>query len=134
MFLGGGAGGGTRTPTGRARRIFLPSTAFAAAGRTSVWGLDYPFTMPAGCPVGLGAARLVSTPSAISCGLARDYQLKGFPEFEQFYFGDFPPSTQFGLSPLRLPFRHARTPRGVIGMNFSLAKTDKAEISQKYFC
>lgn len=86
---------------------------------TSVWGLDYPFTMPIGCPVGLGAARLVSTPSVVSYGLARDYQLKGFPEFEQFYFGDFPPSTQFGLSPLRLPFRHARTPRGVIGRKFS---------------
>lgn len=83
--------------------------------------------------MGLGAARLVSTPSVVSYGLARDYQLKGFPEFEQFYSGDFPPSTQFGLSPLRLPFRHARTPRGVIGRKFSLAKTDKAEIAEKYF-
>lgn len=46
---------------------------------------------------GLGAARLVSTPSAISCGLARDYQLKGFPEFEQFYISDFSLSTQFGF-------------------------------------
>ena len=41
-----GAGGGTRTPTGKARRIFLPTTAFAAAPCRSVWGLDYPFTLP----------------------------------------------------------------------------------------
>lgn len=45
---------------------------------------------------GLGAARLVSTPSsALSrCGLARDCQLKGFPEFEQFCIAGFPASTQ----------------------------------------
>jgi hypothetical protein len=41
-------------------------------------------------------------------GLARDCQSKGFPEFGQFYFVGFPTSTQFYLSPLRLPFRHAR--------------------------
>lgn len=44
-----GAGGGTRTPTGRARRIFLPATAFTAARQIAcagVCGLDYPFTMP----------------------------------------------------------------------------------------
>lgn len=56
-----GAGGGTRTPTGLAAlRIFLPATAFAAA-RMGVCGLDYPFTMPR--DRGVGAARLVSTPS-----------------------------------------------------------------------
>jgi hypothetical protein len=58
----------------------------------------------------LGAARLVSTPSkrlSLS-GLARDCHLTGFPEFEQFYTLGFPEGTQFGLSPLRLPFRHAR--------------------------
>lgn len=92
---GGGAGGGTRTPTGRARRIFLPSTAFAAAGRGQRLGSGLSLHHACGCPSGLGAARLVSTPSAISCGLARDYQLKGFPEFEQFYISDFPLSTQF---------------------------------------
>lgn len=41
-------------------RIFLPSTAFAAA-RTRVCGLDYPFAVAVVTAV--GAARLVSTPS-----------------------------------------------------------------------
>jgi hypothetical protein len=64
---------------------------------------------------GLGAARLVSTPStALSRrSLARDRHLTGFPEFEQFCTARFRVGTQFGLSPLRLPFRHARlTERG----------------------
>jgi hypothetical protein len=53
----------------------------------------------------VGAARLVSTPSAVlsRCGLARDRHLTGFPEFEQFCIAGFPASTQSGLSPLRLP-------------------------------
>ena len=53
----------------------------------------------------LGAARLVSTPSAVLSrrGLARDRHLTGFPEFEQFCIAGFPASTQSGLSPLRLP-------------------------------
>lgn len=59
----------------------------------------------------LGAARLVSTPSRRSelqrawLGIA----ISGFPEFEQFYIPGFPGGTQSSLSPLRLPFRHART-------------------------
>jgi hypothetical protein len=59
---------------------------------------------------GLGAARLVSTPSIMLShhSLARDCHLKGFPEFEQFCTVCFHAGTQFGLSPLRLPFRHAR--------------------------
>jgi hypothetical protein len=65
-----------------------------------VCGLDYPFTM-----LRVGAARLVSTPSAVLSrrGLARDRHLTGFPEFEQFCIAGFPASTQSGLSPLRLP-------------------------------
>ena len=70
---------------------------------SDVRGLDYPFTLA----FALGAARLVSTPSL--SGLARDCHLKGFPEFGQFYAGGFPPRTQVSSSPLRLPFRHART-------------------------
>jgi hypothetical protein len=75
-----------------------------------VCGLDYPFAVPR-IDWGLGAARLVSTPSALLSlgGLARDCHLTGFPEFEQFYSLGFPKGTQFGLSPLRLPFRHARS-------------------------
>lgn len=62
---------------------------------------------------GLGAARLVSTPSTMLShhSLARDRHLTGFPEFEQFYTARFRAGTQFGLSPLRLPFRHARIHR-----------------------
>ena len=53
---------------------------------------------------GLGAARLVSTPSrSVAPGLARDCHFTGFPEFEQFCIAGFPASTQVGLSPLRLP-------------------------------
>ena len=64
------------------------------SGVSDVCGLDYPFTVPR--ERGLGAARLVSTPSATlsRCGLARDCQLKGFPEFEQFCIAGFPVSTQ----------------------------------------
>ena len=53
----------------------------------------------------VGAARLVSTPSPMLSrrGLARDRHFTGFPEFEQFCIAGFPASTQFGLSPLRLP-------------------------------
>ena len=87
----------------KAQRIFIPATAFAAT-RSGVCGLDYPFTM---LRLGrrVGAARLVSTPSAVlsHCGLARDRHLTGFPEFEQFCIAGFPASTQSGLSPLRLP-------------------------------
>jgi hypothetical protein len=60
-----------------------------------VRGLDYPFTMP--FTQGLGAARLVSTPSSngSSVGsLARDCHFKGFPEFEQFCSADFSARTQ----------------------------------------
>jgi hypothetical protein len=51
-----------------ALRIFMPSAAFAARMRAlsersrQVCGLDYPFTLPRKIR-GLGAARLVSTPS-----------------------------------------------------------------------
>lgn len=49
----------------------------------------------------VGAARLVSTPSCFQAWLG--ITSKGFPEFEQFCFARFHTSTQFGLSPLRLP-------------------------------
>jgi len=52
-----------------------------------VRGLDYPFTIPP--DGGLGAARLVSTPSRkirAWLGIA----IQGFPDFEQFYSAGFP--------------------------------------------
>src|SRR2546427_12989234 len=94
--------GGVEPPWACARRIFLPSTAFAALDE--VWSLDYPFTVPRTLVRWLGAARLVSTPSrSVPPGLARDCHFTGFPEFEQFCIVGFPASTQVGLSPLRLP-------------------------------
>jgi len=58
----------------------------------------------------LGAARLVSTPSRpeISVQAWLGIAISGFPEFGQFCIAGFPASTQVSLSPLRLPFRHAR--------------------------
>ncbi len=93
--------GGLEPPQTFVLRIFIPATAFAAA-IFGVCGLDYPFTLARlerrhhtsnSTREALGAARLVSTPSL--SGLARDRHVKGFPEFEQFYFPGFPGSTQF---------------------------------------
>ena len=67
-FAFGGAGGGSRTHTGReALRIFIPAAAFAARarrGRAPACGLWSGLSLHR-LPVlwGLGAARLVSTPS-----------------------------------------------------------------------
>jgi hypothetical protein len=106
--------GGLEPPRASARRIFLPTTAFAAARGTParLWsGLS--LRRAPDDSQGLGAARLVSTPSTMLShhGLARDRHFTGFPEFEQFYTARFHAGTQFGLSPLRLPFRHARIHR-----------------------
>jgi hypothetical protein len=55
--------------------------------------------------------------------LARDRHLKGFPEFEQFCISGFPREhSSFGLSPLRLPFRHARLPLPAIVSDLPIAK------------
>lgn len=51
---------------------------------------------------------------ALTPGLARGCQMKGFPEFERFYSLRFPRGTQFSLSPLRLPFRHTRFVRSLL--------------------
>ncbi|CAN5164840.1 hypothetical protein BH09PSE3_BH09PSE3_16410 [soil metagenome] len=100
-----------------------------------VCGLDYPFTMLRP-DRSLGAARLVSTPSATlsRCGLARDRHVTGFPEFEQFCIAGFPVSTQFSLSPLRLPipprpryrsgYRSSRAPRQGFSAGFQTHDVD----------
>ena len=125
----GGAGGGTRTPMGDARRIFLPTTAFAAApkGAFGVW------TIPSPCSAG---AEGRCCPSSLYTfplpGLARDCHVTGFPEFEQFYVAGFPARTQVWLSPLRLPFRHARKPSSsIVGGGFA-AKDDVQLIPAKF--
>ena len=103
---GGGAGGGTRTPTGLAAlRIFIPATAFAAALRRLGSGLSLHLAPSPGvrcCP-----SSLYTFPRA---GLARDYHFTGFPEFEQFYVADFPARTQVVQVRCVYQFRHARTP------------------------
>jgi hypothetical protein len=68
-----------------------------------VWTIPSPFPMR-----GLGAARLVSTPSRKHFRAWLGIAISGFPDFEQFYAVGFPMGTQPCLSPLRLPFRHAR--------------------------
>src|SRR5438094_8149400 len=73
-----------------------------------VCGLDYPFTISRKVR-GLGAARLVSTPSRLYLfrrawlGIA----IAGFPEFEQFCIAGFPASTQvfFNSSASAIPPR-----------------------------
>src|SRR5208337_1950113 len=58
----------------------------------AVWTIPSPYPRS---DRGLGAARLVSTPSRSAApGLARDCHLTGFPEFEQFCIASFPASTQ----------------------------------------
>ena len=48
--------------------------------------------------------------NAVQPGLARDRHFTGFPEFEQFCIAGFPGEhSSFASSPVRLPFRHART-------------------------
>lgn len=106
--------GGLEPPRANARRIFLPATAFAAARGLPLARLGSGLSLHrAPQKRGIGAARLVSTPSTMLShdDLARDRHLTGFPEFEQFCTARFRVGTQFGLSPLRLPFRHARIHR-----------------------
>src|SRR5271155_5647636 len=64
-----------------------------------VCGLDYPFTVPRKIR-GLGAARLVSTPSWSECWMRKNMEhafqawlgiaISGFPEFGQFCIAGFP--------------------------------------------
>ena len=75
-----------------------------------VCGLDYPFTFPRKIR-GLGAARLVSTPSRLECsgrawlGIA----ISGFPEFGQFCIAGFPGEHSNSLQVRCVcRFRHAR--------------------------
>jgi hypothetical protein len=78
-------------------------------GSRQVCGLDYPFTLLRKIR-SLGAARLVSTPSRlVSLRAWLGIAIQGFPEFEQFCIAGFPDEhSSFSLSPLRMPFRHAR--------------------------
>jgi len=96
---GGVRAEGLEPSRGYPQRIFVPSTAFAAPPRAFVGlaslrsGLSLHHAQ---IRLGLGAARLVSTPSRRGCrrrawlGIA----ITGFPEFGQFCIAGFPASTQ----------------------------------------
>ncbi len=87
----------------------MPSTAFAAQMRRlarsrQVCGLDYPFTLPLKIR-GLGAARLVSTPSRLESysGLGSGLPLQVSPNLGSSASPVSRRALKFGLSPLRLP-------------------------------
>jgi hypothetical protein len=116
---------GIEPSRGYPQRIFVPSTTFAASPNAfalqRVCGLDYTFTLARArlrcCPSSLYTFASVAQPNTLGSGLP----VTGSPEFEQFCSPSFPRGTQFCLSPLRLPFRHARTNRN-LAINGSLAK------------
>lgn len=71
---------GLEPARGYPRQIFLPTTVFTADDRAAeaagpVCSLDYPFIIAS--TLTLDAARLVSTPSGPSPGLARDWHRPG---------------------------------------------------------
>ena len=109
-----GAGGGSRTHTGRETlRIFIPAAAFAAlteapSAQRRVCGLDYPFTFSRCSGLRCCPSSLYTFPAEISIRAWLGIAIAGFPEFGQFCIAGFPASTQVSLSPLRMPFRHAR--------------------------
>jgi hypothetical protein len=114
-----GAGGGSRTLTGRkALRIFIPTAAFAARARRrpapacGLWsGLSLhllPLLSSAAPGLRCCPSSLYTFPAEISVQAWLGIAIAGFPEFGQFCIVGFPASTQVSLSPLRLPFRHAR--------------------------
>jgi hypothetical protein len=83
------------------------ATPVGAHARFAVWTIPSPSP---GKARSLGAARLVSTPSRlVSLRAWLGIAISGFPDFEQFCIAGFPGEhSSFSLSPLRMPFRHAR--------------------------
>jgi len=85
---------------------------------SGVCGLDYPFTFSR-LLRGSGAARLVSTPSrtGFRSGLARDCHFR-FPRIWAVLHRRFPGrALKFVLSPVRMPFRHARVVKNKVARN-----------------
>ena len=121
----GGAGGGTRTPTGiAALRIFVPATAFAAlacradAAGASLWSGLSLHRAPAEPEVRCCPSSLYTFPSRARAlwGLARDCQSR-FPRVWAVLHPRFPPEhSGRSPSPLRLPV----SPRPRDGLCISL--------------
>ena len=80
-----------------------------ACVRFVVWTIPSPYPGTPGlrcCP-----SSLYTFPTNISVRAWLGITIAGFPEFGQFCIASFPACTQVALSPLRMPFRHARVPQ-----------------------
>ena len=79
--------GGLEPPLPFGKRIFLPTTAFAASVSAEfvVWTIPSPWRKRFRCR----PSSLYTFPTSMP-SLARDRQLQGFPEFERFYTTGFP--------------------------------------------
>jgi len=82
--------------------------------RFAVWTIPSPsprrFRGLRCCP-----SSLYTFPTEISVQAWLGIAISGFPEFGQFCIAGFPASTQVFLSPLRMPFRHARVANSLQG-------------------
>src|SRR5262249_13103733 len=116
IALGGWCGRGDSnphgvTPNGFSYQLRLSPPLLRAVALRRVRGLDYPFTLPRApdhvrSERGLGAARLVSTPSRFRAWLG--IAVERFPRVWAVLRPRFPAAHSKASSPLRLPFRHAR--------------------------
>jgi hypothetical protein len=93
-----------------ALRLSPPSLKSAWGGR-EVRGLDYTFAIHRSRVRGSGAARLVSTPSRreVPSGLGSGLPFQGSPNLSSSASPVSRRALKLSLSPLRLPFRHARS-------------------------
>ena len=91
----------------------MAPAAFAARTRASLPCVRFVvWTIPSPSPAALGLrccpSSLYTFPANISVRAWLGITIAGFPEFGQFCIAGFPACTQVALSPLRMPFRHAR--------------------------
>jgi hypothetical protein len=84
--------GGVEPPRAEARRIFLPSTAFAApaGSATEVWGLDYPFTVPRTQPRFRCCPSSLYTFPEVASGLGSGLPFDRFPRVWAVLLRQFP--------------------------------------------
>ncbi len=91
-------------PCGFSCRLRLSPPARGA--RFAVWTIPSP--SPGVPRLRCCPSSLYTFPAEISVQAWLGIAIAGFPEFGQFCIAGFPASTQVSLSPLRMPFRHAR--------------------------
>src|SRR5947207_3547087 len=81
----------------------------AARAPYPVCGLDYPFTLLTECPeLRCCPSSLYTFPAGVSPGLARDCHFEVSPTLSSSASPVSRPALKYFLSPLRMPFRHAR--------------------------